>query len=236
MLVERLDNTTRITHRHRPRRNVARHHRPGANRHIVADGHTRQNRHRAANPHIIANRHRQRPLPARVSLHWVSAVACRINAHIGPHKAVITDGHTRLVKHREIKVGKKTLANADVLAIVAVEWLIDQDLIITHMAQQVQEHARALFHHRRQQPVITMNNVLTLIQLSQQFRIDSRIDLSRQHFLFLAHLATLNDYSGKGTKNKSALLSRAMLTIMFNPKKPPKIMSSNLYLQLPCQL
>ena len=40
----------------------------------------------------------------------------------------------------------------------------------------------------------------------------------------------------KGEQKKSALLSRAMLTIMFNPKKPPKIMSSNLYLQLPCQL
>ena len=246
-ILQLLDDTAGIAHGDGVAGDVPGDDRAGTDGHVVADGHARQDGHRAPDPHIVADGHRQCPFAARVTLNRVSTVAGRVDAHVRPDKAIVADGHQRLVKHREIEVGEEPFTHADVLAIVAKERLVDQDVVIAHMPQQALQHRRAFSPLRRQQLIVAVNDILTLIQLLQQLRVNSRVGQSSQHFLFLGHSPVSSlVISGKVTnnspnhpkgiqKNKSALLSRAMLTIMFNPKKPPKIMSSNLYLQLPCQ-
>ena len=47
-----------------------------------------------------------------------------------------TDGDLSLVKHGEMEIGKETLAHADLLAVVAIERLIDDDLVVSDVVKQ----------------------------------------------------------------------------------------------------
>ena len=49
---------------------------------------------------------------------------------------VVADGDLCLVKHSEMEIGKETLAHADLLAVVAIERLIDDDLVVSNVAKQ----------------------------------------------------------------------------------------------------
>ena len=201
-MLESFDDTAGVPHSDGIARDVTRHHRACTDGHIVADGHASQDGYRAPDPHVITNRHWQRPLAPRIALQRVSAVAGRIDAHIGTDKAIIADGHQRLVQYCEVEVGEEPLANADVLAIVAVERLVNQDLVVAHMPQQRLEHRGALSPHRRQQLIVAVDDILTLIQLLQQFSVDSAVGQSRQHFLFLGHSLIMMIMTTKIQKNQ----------------------------------
>ena len=104
---------------------------------IISDGHSRKDGHAAANPYIVTDGHGLGPFPTTVTFNRIRAVASRVNAHIGADKAVVPDGHRSLVQHREIEIGEETLADTDLFAIIAVERLIDTDMIVSDMAQQI---------------------------------------------------------------------------------------------------
>ena len=59
-----------------------------------------------------------------------------IYAYIRPDETVISDGDLRLIKHSEMEIGKETLTHANLLPIVAVERLVDYDLIVCNVSKQ----------------------------------------------------------------------------------------------------
>ena len=201
LLSDFLDDATRVARSDDVGGDVVGHDRAGAYGHVVANGHAGQDGHVAPNPHIVADGDGLAPLAARVALHRVSAVARRVDAHIGTHKAIVADGHPGLVEHREVEVGKEALAHADVAAVIAVERLVDQDVVIAHVSQQRLEHRRAFGAHGRQQLVIAVNHILARIQFPEQLGIGRRIHLPGQQFLFLSHNSQffLQKYAEKST-------------------------------------
>ena len=104
---------------------------------IISDGHSRKDGHAAANPYIVTDGHGLGPFPTTVTFNRIRAVASRVNADIGADKAVVPDGHRSLVQHREIEIGEEMLADTDLFAIIAVERLIDTDMIVSDMAQEI---------------------------------------------------------------------------------------------------
>ena len=103
---------------------------------IIANGDTWQDGYAAANPHVIADGDWLCPLLTGVALHWVCAVTCSIDADVRTNETVVADGDRSLIEYYEIEVGKETLAHADLLTIVAEERLVNENLVVTNMAQQ----------------------------------------------------------------------------------------------------
>ena len=126
----------RIADRHYVRWDILGYDRPGTDGYVVADGDSRKNSDAAADPYVIADGDRLRPLVAGVPFDWVSAMAGCIDAYVRADEAVISDGDLCLVENSEVEIGKETLAYADLLAVIAIERLIDDDLVISNVSKQ----------------------------------------------------------------------------------------------------
>ena len=126
----------RIADRHYVRWDILGYDGSGTDGYVITDGDSRKNSDAAADPYVIADGDRLRPLVAGVPFDWVSAMAGCINAYVRTDEAVVTDGDLCLVKNSEVEVGKETLADADLLAVIAVERLIDDDLVISDVSKQ----------------------------------------------------------------------------------------------------
>lgn len=131
------DNLARVTDCNNVCRDILGYDGTGSDCGIISDGHSRKDGHAAANPYIVTDGHGLGPFPTTVTFNRIRAVASRVNADIGADKAVVPDGHRSLVQHREIEIGEETLADTDLFAIIAVERLIDTDMIVSDMAQQI---------------------------------------------------------------------------------------------------
>ena len=126
----------RIADRHYVRRDILGYDRSGTDGNVVADGDSRKNGDTATDPYVVADGDRLRPLFAGVPFDRVSAVTGCIDAYVRPDEAVVTDGDLCLVKNSEVEIGKETLADADLLAVIAIERLIDDDLLISNVSKQ----------------------------------------------------------------------------------------------------
>ena len=104
--------------------------------HVVTNCHTRQDGHTATNPYIIANGDWFCPLSTAVALHGVCTMAGRVDAYIRADKTVISNGDTCFVEHGEVEVGKEPLAHTNLLAIVAIEGLVNQNIVISDVSQE----------------------------------------------------------------------------------------------------
>lgn len=51
-------------------------------------------------------------------------------------EAVVPDGNFRFAQHSEVEIGKETLSDTDLFSVVAVEWLVDDDLVISDVPEQ----------------------------------------------------------------------------------------------------
>ena len=96
-----------------------------------------------------------------------------IYAYIRPYETVISDGYFRLVKHREVEIGKETLIHADLLSIVTVERLVDYYLIISNVSKQTLENVKASCIISRGEIVISVNYFLDGVKLLQQLRTEA---------------------------------------------------------------
>ena len=182
-----LDHSTRISDRDHIRRDVLGNHRPGTDSNVIPYRDPRKNGHASSDPDIVTDSHRLRPLPARVSFDRISAMAGRIYADIGTNKTIITDCHPGLIKNRKMEIGKETLSNTNLLAIVTVKRLIYDNIIIPHSPQQPLQHLQTPTNISRRQQIILMNHRLHSIQLIKQLLIHCRINHSCKHLLFLCH-------------------------------------------------
>ena len=63
-------------------------------------------------------------------------MASRVDTDIRTDKTVIPDGDLCFIEYGEVEVRKEPLAHTYLLAVVAVEGLDDQNLIVGDMAQQ----------------------------------------------------------------------------------------------------
>ena len=111
----------------------------------------------------------------------------RIDTHIGADKTVVPDCHRGLVQYREIEVCKESFANADLLSVVAVERLVDADVVISYMPQKVLKNGTQLLLIGRRHGVVSVNHVLGGVQFPQQLQIHSRIGKSGLHQFFFCH-------------------------------------------------
>ena len=111
-------------------------------------------------------------------------MTCRINADIRSDEAVVADSDHGLIKHREVEIGKEPLTHMYLLPIVAIERLVDKNLVIGNASEQVLQNLQAFFTFRWSQGIILPDDVLDSIQLFQQLSISGRIEFARQQFLF----------------------------------------------------
>ena len=93
-------------------------------------------------------------------------MTCRIDADIRTYKTVITNVNKGFVKHRPVEVGKETLAYMDMLAIIAIEGLVDEGLFIAS-SQYFVELLVSFPNQRGAYPVILPTAIFTLIQIFQ---------------------------------------------------------------------
>ena len=76
----------------------------------------------------MADSDRLRPFLTGVAFHRVCTMTCRIDADIRADETIITNSNTGFIENREIEVGKEPFADANLLAIVAAERLVDEEL------------------------------------------------------------------------------------------------------------
>ena len=100
---------------------VMRHHAACADDGPVADGHTRQDDHVAAYPHVVADADGVGILQACVAAGDVERMASSIDAYVRRNEYVVADGDVGSVEDDEVGVGKEVAADADVVAVVAIE-------------------------------------------------------------------------------------------------------------------
>lgn len=163
-----------------------RHHGACADCAVVADCHARQDSHRAPYPAVVADGHRLCPLFARIAFHGIGAVAGGVDRHVGTDEGIIADGHRGFVKDGKMEIGKETLAYANLFAVVAIERLIDEDLVITG-TEEGQEQLLALLEVRGLDVVVAPNQVLAGVEFVFEFGVAGVIDLPCEHFFFLSH-------------------------------------------------
>ena len=63
-------------------------------------------------------------------------MAGSIDTNIGSDKTVIANTDRCFIENGEVEVGKESFAYADLFAIVAAEWLVDEEIIVASMSQQ----------------------------------------------------------------------------------------------------
>lgn len=163
-----------------------RHHGACADCAVVADCHARQDSHRTAYPAVVADGHRLCPLFTRIALHGVGAVAGGVDRHVGSDESVVADGDGGFVENGAMEIGKETLAYANVLAIVAIERLIDEDLVVTGTEEGL-EQLLALLEVGRLNVVVAPNQVLAGVEFVFEFGVAGVIDLPCEHLFFLGH-------------------------------------------------
>ena len=166
------DDMTWIADRHYVGRDILGHDRSGTDGYIVSDGDSRKDCDAAADPYIVADGNRFSPLVAGVPFDWVSAMACCINAYVRTDEAVISDSDLCLVENREMEVGKEALAHADLLSVVAVERLVDDDLVISNVAKQTFEYLQSAGIIGWGECIISVNHLFHGIEFLQQLPVN----------------------------------------------------------------
>ena len=150
----------RVANSHHVGRDVFGHDRACTDGHVVADGDSRKDCDATAYPYIVADADRFSPFFAGIPFDRVSAVACCIDAYIRSNEAVVSDGDLGLVKDREMEIGKETLAYADLFAVIAVERLVDYDLVISNVSKQTFEYLHSAGVVCRGEIIIFVNHFL----------------------------------------------------------------------------
>ena len=100
-------------------------------------------------------------------------MACRVYADTWTYETVISDSDVSLVKDSEIEVSKKPLSDRNLLAIVAIERLIDNDFIVGYMTKEPFQYPQPAFAVSRTKMVVVIYDFLHRIDFLQQLPIHS---------------------------------------------------------------
>ena len=161
---------------------VVHHHGTCSDGAVIAYADPREDGYGAAYPAVIAYADGLRPLHARVALGGVSAMAGSINGDIRTYESIIADADRRLIQHGEMKISEESFANADMLAVVAVERLVDEDMLIA-VAEDLLQHLSPRIKVSWAEVVVLLQQVFAGVEFLGQRRVAGVIDLACQHFL-----------------------------------------------------
>ena len=125
----RLDYAGRITRHDNVRRDVFCDSGTGTDYNVVTNRYSGTDRDTAANPYIISYSYWFGPLDSLITLLRLQWMARRVHAYIRADEAKIADSHFRFIKNREVEIGKKSLSDVDILAIVTPEWLVELKIL-----------------------------------------------------------------------------------------------------------
>lgn len=70
-------------------------------------------------------------------------MTCRVDTHIRSYETVITYCDPCLIQYCEVKICKETFSDADLFTVIAIERLIDDNLVIADMAEQTFKYFQA---------------------------------------------------------------------------------------------
>ena len=110
-----------------------------------------------------------------------------VEAAVGGHKHVIAEGHGRTVQNHQIHIGIEIIAHADIITIVAVEWLLYYDGTAhtpQHTAQQRVAPGRVA---RTQHIVVAAHFFAAHALLDERGVVVGIIDHAGEHLFFLGH-------------------------------------------------
>ncbi len=112
------DDFARISNSNRIIRNIFDDYAAGANDHIAAYCHTRQYMDAATDPDIIANSDRIGVFKPGISSIRVNGVSGSVKAAVGSYEHVIAEYDFARIEYDSVVIGKKVIADLDVIAIV----------------------------------------------------------------------------------------------------------------------
>ena len=130
------NDLARVADCHCAVRDVLRDYRSGPDGDVVAYSDSGENSYAAPDPNVIAYCHRLGPLIPGVPFDGVGAVAGCIYAYIRSYEAVVSDRHFCLIENGQVEVGKEAFADADLLAVVTVEGLVYDEVVVCGMSEQ----------------------------------------------------------------------------------------------------
>lgn len=113
--------------------------RPCADSAVITYGNARENGNRASYPTVVADTDRLCPFLACVPLGRIGTMAGGVDRYIRTYKSIIADSNISTIENRKMEIGKEPLTHTDMFAIVAIEWLIDKDILITTAKDGLQE-------------------------------------------------------------------------------------------------
>ena len=104
--------------------------RTGSDGTIIADGDSRQDGRIAAYPDIITDGHRFRPFLTSFAFTRIGAMTRAVDMHARSQETIVTYGHKCFVQDGKAEVRKEPFAHTDMLAVVALERLVDERVFI----------------------------------------------------------------------------------------------------------
>ena len=70
-----------------------------------------------------------------ITFYRICTVASRIDTDIGTNETIIANSDRGFIEDSEVEISKEPLADADLLAIVTTEWLIDDNVVIAYLSE-----------------------------------------------------------------------------------------------------
>ena len=162
------------------------HYAAGADGDVVADGDPRKDGDATANPTVVADGDGLCPFLPRVAFRRVGAVAGGVDADVGTDEAVVADGDEGLVEDGKAKVGEEAFAHADVLAVVAVEGLVDEGVVVG-LAEYALQECVAFLQQGGTHMVVLPAEVFHFVEFPDEFLVVGLIDEAGGHFFLFCH-------------------------------------------------
>lgn len=173
-IITRLSNTpydaTGVPHCQRTGWDILVDHTSGTDDAIIANGYSGQDTDVRSYPHVVAYRNRPGVFQTTVSLIHINGMTGGIKAAIGGDEDIVAKRHLSAVKNHAVHIGIKVLSDLHVIAIVAEERLLYQE-ISSRLPQQAGKEARAPFHIGGQQMVVFVADVLAALPFGYQLSI-----------------------------------------------------------------
>ena len=176
----------RIAYRYAVRGDVVYHNAAGTDGDVVADGNSWKDGDAAANPAVVTDSDGFCPFLPCVAFHGVGAVAGGVDADVGADEAVVADGDEGFIEDGKAKVGEEAFAHADVLAVVAVEGLVDEGVVVG-LAEYALQECVAFLQQGGTHMVVLPAEVFHFVEFLDEFLVVGLIDEAGGHFFLFCH-------------------------------------------------
>ena len=111
-----------------------------------------------------------------------------MEAAIGTDQHIVAELHPGAVEYHQIVIGKKVIADLDIIAVVAVERRNDR-AILADLAAELFEQLALFFRFLRAQHIIVAAKILRVKAFLFQLLVTVRkVKHTLEHFLFFCHI------------------------------------------------